>query len=154
MIGGTVGLVQFDLKKCINHAVIFDNLFFDKVNHKKLIHKLYGYGVRGKTLYWLRDFLNGRSCTDCGFGAESVLGNTSNTGCPAGIYPQTSSVAGLHKWHSWKGKVPSEAVCRWHEGYLTITKPCRWSSTSGKFQYPLGVGGPIWIWTYSGKCQV
>ena len=36
---------------------------FDKVNHEKLIHKLHGYGVRGKTLSWIKAFLNGRSQT-------------------------------------------------------------------------------------------
>ena len=34
---------------------------FDKVSHKKLIYKLHGYGIRGKTLRWIKSFLNGRS---------------------------------------------------------------------------------------------
>ena len=34
---------------------------FDKVNHEKLIHKLHEYGVSGKTLSWIKAFLNGRS---------------------------------------------------------------------------------------------
>ena len=36
---------------------------FDKVSHEKLIHKLYGYGIRGETLSWIKAFLNGRSQT-------------------------------------------------------------------------------------------
>ena len=36
---------------------------FDKVNHEKLIYKLHGYGIRGKTLTWIKAFLNGRSQT-------------------------------------------------------------------------------------------
>ena len=36
---------------------------FDKVNHEKLIYKLHGYGVRGRTLSWIKAFLNGRSQT-------------------------------------------------------------------------------------------
>ena len=33
---------------------------FDKVSHKKLIIKLYAYGIRGKLLEWIRSFLRGR----------------------------------------------------------------------------------------------
>ena len=39
---------------------------FDKVNHvnhEKLIYKLHGYGVRGRTLSWIKAFLNGWSQT-------------------------------------------------------------------------------------------
>ena len=36
---------------------------FDKVSHEKLIYKLHGYGIRGKTLRWIKSFLNGRSQT-------------------------------------------------------------------------------------------
>ena len=33
---------------------------FDKVNHEKLLLKLFNYGVRGHTLNWIRGFLNNR----------------------------------------------------------------------------------------------
>jgi hypothetical protein len=33
---------------------------FDKVSHKKLIIKLYGYGIRGKLLEWIKSFLKNR----------------------------------------------------------------------------------------------
>ena len=36
---------------------------FDKVNHAKLILKLHNNGIRGRTLSWIRAFLNGRSQT-------------------------------------------------------------------------------------------
>ena len=36
---------------------------FDKVNHEKLFYKLHRYGVRIKTLSWIKAFLNGRSQT-------------------------------------------------------------------------------------------
>ena len=36
---------------------------FDKVSHKKIIHKLHGYGIRGKTLSWIKAFLNDMSQT-------------------------------------------------------------------------------------------
>ena len=57
------------------------------VSHEKLIYKLHGYGIRGKTLRWIKSFLNGRSQTvvlegDCseevpvtsGIPQRSVLG--------------------------------------------------------------------------------
>ena len=31
---------------------------FDKVAHKKLISKLHFYGIRGNTLFWIKDFLD------------------------------------------------------------------------------------------------
>ena len=56
---------------------------FDKVSHEKFIHKLHGFGIRGRTLSWIKAFLNGRSQTvvlevDCsvtsGVPQGSVLG--------------------------------------------------------------------------------
>ena len=34
---------------------------FDEVAHEKLISKLHFYGIRGKTLSWVKDFLDSRS---------------------------------------------------------------------------------------------
>ena len=34
---------------------------FDKVAHEKIISKLHFYGIRGKTLSWVKDFLDSRS---------------------------------------------------------------------------------------------
>ena len=34
---------------------------FDKVPHKRLLHKLCHYGVRGKTLQWITSFLSSRT---------------------------------------------------------------------------------------------
>jgi hypothetical protein len=36
---------------------------FDKVSHKKLIHKLALYGIQGTTLTWIANFLSGRQQT-------------------------------------------------------------------------------------------
>ena len=51
---------------------------FDKVNHEKLL-KLHGYGIRVKTLRWIKDFLNSRSQTfvlegDCSKEVSIALG--------------------------------------------------------------------------------
>ena len=32
---------------------------FDKVPHKRLLKKLYGYGIRGKIYNWVKEFLSG-----------------------------------------------------------------------------------------------
>ena len=46
------------------NVILFDfSKAFDKVNHEKLIYKLHGYGIRGKTLTWIKAFLNCRSQT-------------------------------------------------------------------------------------------
>ena len=34
---------------------------YDKVTHEKLVSKLQSYGIRGKTLSWVKDFLDSRS---------------------------------------------------------------------------------------------
>ena len=31
---------------------------FDKVPHKKLLHKLYNYGITGQIFNWMKDFLS------------------------------------------------------------------------------------------------
>ena len=36
---------------------------FDKVSHEKLIYKLHNYGVKGKTLTWIKSFLDNRTQT-------------------------------------------------------------------------------------------
>ena len=45
-----VDAVYLDLKKA-----------FDTVPHNRLINKLVGYGIQGKLLLWIKDFLNGRT---------------------------------------------------------------------------------------------
>ena len=45
-IGKQTDLILLDLSKV-----------FDKVAHEKLISKLHFYGIRGKTLSWVKDFL-------------------------------------------------------------------------------------------------
>ena len=48
--GKPVDAVYLDLKKA-----------FDTVPHKRLVNKLRGYGVEGKLLLWIQDFLSNRS---------------------------------------------------------------------------------------------
>ena len=47
---------------------------FDKATHEKLIYQLHGYGIRGKTLKWIKSFLNDRSQTVVleGYSSEEV----------------------------------------------------------------------------------
>ena len=71
---------------------------FDKVNHVKLILKLHNYGIRGKTLSWIKAFLNGRSQTvilegDC---SEEVP-------VTSGICPQANPLLDLHKRPAGQG---------------------------------------------------
>ena len=52
---------------CIDKKIPVDAAYldfrkaFDSVPHKRLISKLYGYGVRGKVLNWISDFLSERT---------------------------------------------------------------------------------------------
>ena len=45
---------------------------FDKVPHKRLLHKLCHYGVRGKTLQWITSFLSSRTQQVLVEGCESA----------------------------------------------------------------------------------
>ena len=47
--GEDVDVVYFDFCKA-----------FDKVPHKRLLKKLHGYGIRGKILNWIKEFLSAR----------------------------------------------------------------------------------------------
>ena len=44
---------------------------FDKVSHRKLLHKLEYFGITGQTYTWLQAFLTGRSQSVCVNGAAS-----------------------------------------------------------------------------------
>ena len=54
------------VSRLLNEDKVVDVLYtdfekaFDKVSHKKLLIKLYGYGIRGKLLGWIKSFLRGR----------------------------------------------------------------------------------------------
>lgn len=49
--------------KRLNTCVVFCDISkaFDKVWHRGLIHKLEMYGIKGKVLQWLKDYLSSRS---------------------------------------------------------------------------------------------
>ena len=50
IIGNAVDIMTIDFAKA-----------FDSINHNKLLVKLYSYGIVGKTLGWIKEFLNNRS---------------------------------------------------------------------------------------------
>jgi hypothetical protein len=48
--GHNIDLITVDFSKA-----------FDSISHNKLLHKLYNYGIRGKLLLWIKEFLNNRT---------------------------------------------------------------------------------------------
>ena len=58
---------RWDLAKNLSHGTQTDIIVtnfskaFDKVPHRRLLHKLDYYGVRGKTKNWISSFLSNRS---------------------------------------------------------------------------------------------
>ena len=56
---------------------------FDKVPHKRLLKKLWGYGIRGKVHSWIKEFLTDRSQKVVIEGKSSDLANISS-GIPQG----------------------------------------------------------------------
>ena len=66
-----------DLAKAINDQEQIDSILldfnkaFDKVCHRKLMHKLNHYGVGGEILYWITEFLHERTQFDVVRGTSS-----------------------------------------------------------------------------------
>ena len=50
-----------NLSEEINSILLDFSKAFDKVDHNKLCHKLHHYGIQGKTLNWIQNFLSGRT---------------------------------------------------------------------------------------------
>ena len=69
---------------------------FDKVPHRRLLHKLEYHGIRGSTHKWINSWLSGRT-------QQVVLdGQASDqvqllSGVPQGIGPRSGPVPHLHK---------------------------------------------------------
>ena len=74
-------------------AIIMDfSKAFDKVAHKRLLHKLDNYGISGKANRWIADFLSGRS--------QQVVVE----GCASGKVPVTSGVPlARNIWLNYEG---------------------------------------------------
>ena len=70
--GKVVDTVYFDFKKA-----------FDMVPHKRLIAKLEAYGIKGKILNWIKEFLSGREQTVIVNGEKSSAGRVTS-GIPQG----------------------------------------------------------------------
>ena len=88
-------LIQFidDLHAGVNKAKQVDCIVmdfakaFDKVSHDRLLYKLEGYGIGGKTLSWISDFLHGRS-------QQVVVDGESSASCPVTSGVPQGSVLG------------------------------------------------------------
>ena len=84
----------------------------DKVAHEKLISKLHFYGIRGNTLFWIKDFLDSRSQAVVLNGIKSDKIAVSS-GVPQG------SVLGPILFLAYINDLPDQVVqslafCRWY----------------------------------------
>ncbi len=74
---------ELDDNKCVDIAFIDFAKAFDTVSHKKLLLKLKQYGISGKTLDWIQDFLSNRTQKVCVDGDFSESGSVTS-GVPQG----------------------------------------------------------------------
>ena len=51
---------EMDTKNSVDAIYLDFQKAFDTVPHQRLFNKLYGYGIRGKVLHWIVDFLTNR----------------------------------------------------------------------------------------------
>ena len=83
-------MVVNDLAKNLNNSQQVDTILldfskaFDKVNHRKLMIKMDHYGIRGKLLDWMNDFLSERTQQVIINGESSSKGKVIS-GVPQGI---------------------------------------------------------------------
>ena len=52
---------QLDNRNNVDLITIAFSKAFDTISHNKLIYKLQKYGIGGKTLFWVKEFLNKRT---------------------------------------------------------------------------------------------
>ena len=50
-----------DSNKDVDMIYLYFSKAFDKVPHKRLLKKLWGYGINGKVHSWIKEFLSERS---------------------------------------------------------------------------------------------
>ena len=86
---------------------------FDIVNHSLLIHKLQHYGIIGKSVRWIQNWLANRK--------QSVVidGSTSDavsvdSGVPPRLRPRSMALPLLHKRPLIKTNINSKTLCRRH----------------------------------------
>ena len=69
---------------------------FDKVAHEKLISKSHVYGIRGKTLSWVKDFFYSRAQAVV-FIWSQIRQDSGIFWCPAGLCPWARTLPSIYK---------------------------------------------------------
>ena len=76
---------SLDKKETVDMAILYFTKAFDKVSHKRLIHKLNYYGISGSIATWIEAFLIGRTQQVVVNGTTSSSTIVNTPGVPQGI---------------------------------------------------------------------
>ena len=88
---------------------------FDSVPHQRLLKKLSAYGIRCRTLRWIKDFLTERRQRVVVQGQASSLEDVTTVQVESSGFNIESSILHLIcQWTSWAGTKEHQNVCRWH----------------------------------------
>ena len=86
---------------------------FDKVPHRRLLHKLDFYGVRGHTINWIESFLSCRTQVIIEEKMSTTADNRRPLRCPTGNSPRSPFIPHLHKRHARLHEIRHPTLCRW-----------------------------------------
>ena len=123
-------------------AVLVFSKTFDTVSHRKLLHKLDQYWVRGTVHTWLTNFLTKRKMS-CPW-RHGIRGSFSHFRSAPRHSSQSFTISVPHEWLNWLSEVDSAPFHRWlspiprDSQFSWLPHPTVWPQTAGRMGQAVG----------------